>query len=331
MIVEKGKRVRFLENEEILLPKPKKAKLRPNSASSHPLGILASGNFFLHPKSHNIRPSSLGNLHFLSDTLLISILSTLGPSSLLTLSCTSKALLAFTYHESLWKDLFVDKANGVMGRWDGSWRRTYLCTFGTWPGQHIQTIISISGLYSDVLFQPYLCAQSNLNRFFDPKHIKSRLNLLRHSHSSLDNQLFASLYARPSRPIIITGAMNDWKSFKNDLWTLESLIERFGDIPFRAEAFDMPIRVYKSYVDNCKNEDSPLYIFDCRFVEKTRGEMGEEFAPLKLFGDDLFRLLGPDRPNYRWLVSSSILSLIWPDDWGGYIDSWTYPHWLHIP
>lgn len=83
---------------------------------------------------------------------------------------------------------------------------------------------------------------------------------------------------------------------------MESLEQRFGEVVFRAEALDCPFRVYRSYSEDCDEEDSPLYLFDSRFVEKTNGAMREEYEPPNIFGRDLFDLLGPERPDYRWLV-----------------------------
>ncbi|KAG8905053.1 hypothetical protein FRC01_008496 [Tulasnella sp. 417] len=84
---------------------------------------------------------------------------------------------------------------------------------------------------------------------------------------------------------------------------MDALETRFKDISFRAEAFDLPFHVYRQYSDDCDEEDSPLYLFDSRFVEKTGGVMGKEYTPFPFFGEDLFALLGEERPNYRWLIA----------------------------
>ncbi|KAG8898067.1 hypothetical protein FRC00_003400 [Tulasnella sp. 408] len=97
--------------------------------------------------------------------------------------------------------------------------------------------------------------------------------------------------------------MNDWSSLQQSLWTMDALETRFKDISFRAEAFDLPFHVYRQYSDDCDEEDSPLYLFDSRFVEKTGGDMGKEYTPFPFFGEDLFALLGKERPNYRWLIA----------------------------
>ncbi|KAG8904439.1 hypothetical protein FRB99_001774 [Tulasnella sp. 403] len=83
---------------------------------------------------------------------------------------------------------------------------------------------------------------------------------------------------------------------------MDTLEQRFGNVEFRAEAFDVPFHVYRQYAKQCDDEDSPLYLFDSRFVEKTGGAMGREYLPFTFFGRDLFELLGPERPDYRWLI-----------------------------
>lgn len=55
------------------------------------------------------------------------------------------------------------------------------------------------------------------------------------------------------------------------------------------------------------NEDeSPLYLFDKGFAEKTNIEVGHGkdavYWPPECFGPDLFELLGAERPAHRWLI-----------------------------
>ena len=53
-------------------------------------------------------------------------------------------------------------------------------------------------------------------------------------------------------------------------------------------------------------DESPLYLFDRSFVEKmglraTRGLKADYWAP-DCFGEDLFSVLGEQRPDSRWLI-----------------------------
>lgn len=82
-----------------------------------------------------------------------------------------------------------------------------------------------------------------------------------------------------------------------------SLLERYGDTSFRAEAVDWPLRTYMQYMSDNADE-SPLYLFDRAFVEKmglSVGKAGDYWAP-DCFGEDLFDVLAERRPDSRWLI-----------------------------
>jgi len=48
------------------------------------------------------------------------------------------------------------------------------------------------------------------------------------------------------------------------------------------------------------SDESPLYLFDKHFAEKT--SMGEEYTIPPLFAEDFFSVLGKDRPDRKWLI-----------------------------
>ncbi|KAG8889354.1 hypothetical protein FRB98_004638 [Tulasnella sp. 332] len=307
----KSSRVRF-ENEEFEPERPLK-KARTHSVAteqslwakscSHRLGILPSGNLLLanSEQRQNIRPGGLGLFNLLPDSVLLLLLSTFDATNLYTLAGVSRAFFAYATHEALWKDLYVSRAEGVLDSWDGSWRYTYLRRFGGLsekPTEGIRT----PGLFSDELFQPALCSKTSLRPYFFPHPTRSRSTILKHRRADLDTDTFKDLYARTSKPVLITGALDTWPAYSTDLWSMEMLERRFEGVTFRAEALDCPFRVYNQYVQDCDEEDSPLYLFDSRFVEKTGGIMGDEYTPPETFGRDFFELLGPERPDYRWLV-----------------------------
>lgn len=58
---------------------------------------------------------------------------------------------------------------------------------------------------------------------------------------------------------------------------------------------------------NNSSDESPLYLFDCRFAEKMGIHVGREYkdaaywAP-DCFGEDLFAVLEDQRPDSRWLI-----------------------------
>ncbi|KAK4698148.1 hypothetical protein P7C71_g39, partial [Lecanoromycetidae sp. Uapishka_2] len=81
------------------------------------------------------------------------------------------------------------------------------------------------------------------------------------------------------------------------------MLEQYSDLKFRAEAVDWPLKTYVEYMKNSQDE-SPLYLFDRSFVEKMNlkvGEKGQYWSP-ECFGEDLFAVLGEQRPDSRWLI-----------------------------
>lgn len=81
------------------------------------------------------------------------------------------------------------------------------------------------------------------------------------------------------------------------------MLGKYGDVSFRAEAVDWPLKTYVEYM-NDNQDESPLYLFDRSFVEKMDirvGRGGQYWAP-RCFGEDLFSVLREQRPDSRWLI-----------------------------
>ena len=75
---------------------------------SHPLKVKPAGNAY--GSVENIK-SAAGLFYRLPDELIVHILEYLGPTSLLQLGCTCKAMFAFSRLEEVWKTLFVEYAS----------------------------------------------------------------------------------------------------------------------------------------------------------------------------------------------------------------------------
>ncbi len=75
---------------------------------SHPLKVKPAGNAYVGVR--NIK-SAAGLFSVLPDEIIVNILEYLGPTSLLQLGSTCKALYAFSRLEELWKTLFVEYAS----------------------------------------------------------------------------------------------------------------------------------------------------------------------------------------------------------------------------
>jgi hypothetical protein len=90
-------------------------------------------------------------------------------------------------------------------------------------------------------------------------------------------------------------------------WSIRTLLHQYANVVFRAEAVDWLFRIYAEYMKDCHDE-SPLYLFDNAFVEKMKLKVGSEgetdaayWVP-NCFGEDLFAVLGDERPDCRWLI-----------------------------
>lgn len=108
-----------------------------------------------------------------------------------------------------------------------------------------------------------------------------------------------------SKPFILTSPVKQWPVYKK--WSTQALLDEYADVKFRAEAVDWPLRTYVEYMKNSQDE-SPLYLFDRAFAEKMALKVGKEpdtyadyWSPTS-FGQDVFSVLGGQRPDHRWLI-----------------------------
>ena len=174
--------------------------------------------------------------------------------------------------------------------WCGTWRFTYFHL----PESH-RSQISCQNLFSDVLHRPFLCANTSLIPY--TSNIPARnaiprlgdLSALEFSHAWTD------------RPFILTDPVRKWPVYRE--WSTEAMLGEYGDVSFRAEAVDWPLKTYVEYM-NDNQDESPLYLFDRAFVEKMDicvGRDGQYRAPT-CFGEDLFSVLADQRPDSRWLI-----------------------------
>lgn len=98
--------------------------------------------------------------------------------------------------------------------------------------------------------------------------------------------------------------MKQWPLYSD--WSISSLVQEHGEVGFRAEAVDWPLKTYVHYMQDNEDE-SPLYLFDRSFVEKMSlntdpSKTGVHYVPPDCFGTDLFSVLSSQRPDHRWLI-----------------------------
>ncbi|KZF25899.1 JmjC domain-containing protein [Xylona heveae TC161] len=271
-----------------LIDEPDESGEKPVTIPQHPLGIKPAGNAYV---ARYDMKTACGNFYSLADELIIQILENLDAKSLTRLGATCKALYAFSTFEELWKTLFIESPREQI-QWHGTWRATYFANslFAKYP-------VDCSYLFSDALHRPFFCAHTPLTPYVS--NIPARNQIAR-----LSNLTAAEFSAEwTDRPFILTEPVREWPVYHR--WSVDGLNEQYGDVEFRAEAVDWPMRSYIEYMKNSSDE-SPLYLFDRGFVEKMKLKVGkEEGADYWIpgcFGEDLFAVLGDQRPDSRWLI-----------------------------
>lgn len=154
--------------------------------------------------------------------------------------------------------------------------------------------IPLPNLFSDALYRPFHMSQVRLEPFVSNIPAANRIQRFADlSSDDFNSRLFSAT------PFILTAPVRRWPGYRE--WTWRSLAARYGSIRFRAESVDWRLSDYVAYMEH-QSDESPLYLFDHAFVEKTRGEMAAGFSPPECFGRDFFEVLGHDRPDHRWLV-----------------------------
>ncbi|CAG8591558.1 21785_t:CDS:2 [Cetraspora pellucida] len=270
----------------------KKSKL---NLIRHPLGIMPLGNYYIDSTEKgfrkNRRETSLGAFAHLTDEIILEIFGHLNVKELLTLGFTSQVLYCFSSFEELWKQLTIRMFNGDWW-WYGTWKLTYLKRSDSKYDVYsfIKPAVNVTHFYSDVLFQPFLYSLTEVDRFLGTETINRR--------SNLSMEEFNSNYAAKNRPVIITDVVTQWPAFQK--WSMKYLVEKYGNIQFRAEAIDIKLKNYAQYSANTLDE-SPLYLFDKKFGEKCDGILEDFFVP-EYFSQDFFNILGHDRPDFRWII-----------------------------
>ncbi|KAL8734768.1 MAG: hypothetical protein Q9181_003053 [Wetmoreana brouardii] len=152
-------------------------------------------------------------------------------------------------------------------------------------------------LWKTLFIRPFLCAHTSLLPYatnIPPENAISRLG-------DLSPEDFAKDWA--DKPFILTEPVRQWPVYHE--WSTSGLLAKYGAILFRAEAVDWPLSNYVDYMSDNEDE-SPLYLFDRSFVEKMGlnlgNEHGSQYWPPSCFGEDLFDVLGDQRPDRRWLI-----------------------------
>ncbi|KAK8089577.1 hypothetical protein PG997_004538 [Apiospora hydei] len=260
----------------------------------HPLGVKPLGNqyFATGPSAR----ASLGFLGCLPDEMILQVLELLDTQSLKSVGATCRFLYAFCHLDDLWKPIFLesyeDKPSSNLPNWKGTWRSTLLQL----PAKALATI-DCSNVFSDVLHRPFACSQIVLQNYVSAIPAGNQITRLR----DLTQKEYLEKWSE--KPFILTDFIQKWPVYNH--WSIDTLNKMYPDVEFRAEAVDWPFSTYNTYMQN-SNDESPLYLFDRRFAEKMQLQVGQgeksAYWPPECFGEDLFHLLGQERPAYRWLI-----------------------------
>lgn len=262
------------------------------SAPSHSHGVQPLGNLYFNPSSHNSRNTGLGNLQTLTDELVLDILGYLSGTHLGILSTVSKSFYVFSDHEPLWRNLVLENYCGGF-LYNGSWKSTFVSAY---KPSFVGSCVGSSGLkvrdfYSDYLFQSWLCA----NLVMKPEWLE-RDNIQRRRGMSVDE--FILHFEEPNKPVLLEGCMDNWVALEK--WDRDYLVEVCGDVRFSVGPVEMRLQDFFRYSDQAR-EERPLYLFDPKFAEKVP-RLGSDYEVPAYFTEDLFKVLGSERPDYRWVI-----------------------------
>ncbi|KAL5741992.1 hypothetical protein ACOSP7_028724 [Xanthoceras sorbifolium] len=264
-----------------------------SSSRSHCHGVQPLGNLFFNPGSVNSRNTGLGSLQVLSDELVLDVLGFLDATHLGVLATVSKSFYVFSNHEPLWRNLVLDNLNGEF-LFNGSWKSTYIATcYLSFDVESVGVFgrLRISDFYSDYLFQSWLCANLEMK----PEWLE-RDNIIRKRGISVEE--FVLNFEEPNKPVLLEGCLDSWVALKK--WNRDYLVKVDGNVRFSVGPVEMRLEDYFRYSDLVK-EERPLYLFDPKFVQKVP-ILGSEYEVPVYFREDLFSVLGNERPDYRWVI-----------------------------
>lgn len=262
------------------------------SIPPHPLGVKPLGNQYT--ATSNAR-YAIGLFQILPDEVLTIVLESLHPELLALLGSTCKFLYAFCRSEEFWKSLFIESPASKSGsfEWRGSWRATFLNI-----DDSNLTKIQCDNVFSDVLYRPFLCTHTPLTPYTTNIPHKNQISRM----ENLTPEEFTSTWS--DKPFILTKPVHEWPAYHS--WDTEALLQQHRDTKFRAEAVDWSLNTYIQYM-NHSNDESPLYLFDRDFISKmnlhiTKDTSSPPYQIPSCFGEDLFKVFGPNRPDDKWLI-----------------------------
>ncbi|XP_063931479.1 uncharacterized protein LOC135143527 [Zophobas morio] len=115
--------------------------------------------------------------------------------------------------------------------------------------------------------------------------------------SNITKEQFLEHYESKGLPVVLTDVVTTWSAYRT--WTKEYLMTLCGNRLFTAGSVSLSLADFFKISETIG--DNSLYIFDKRFGEKVT-ELVADYVVPDYFSEDLFSVLGKNRPDYRWLV-----------------------------
>jgi hypothetical protein len=273
----------------------------------HPLGVQPEGNLLLGEGPPCCREAGLGAFACLRDELLLDLLGRLPPHQLAALSTASRALYAFCAAEELWRAATLERWGGDV-RFRGGWRPTFARRLRGRSAREdeeplpLPARVDCSGVYSDLLWAPHLCATAPLAaRWLGAPDTVPRAD-------SLSLQDFVARFEEPNIPVVLTGWHPGWSGTEECVEWASRAEACAGDARVFAGGYGFSLRDYLAYAQRVRADDAPLYLFDREVLAAAPDLAAAPFARgsapfLSGGGRDHFSLLPAEqRPDHTWLI-----------------------------
>jgi len=208
----------------------------------------------------------------------------------------------------LWRALVLQTFGGRF-LWAGSWKATFAASSLQGLGksadakQQRHLPMAVPNFYSDVLFQAHHVATLPIS----PSWLGGQ-DIPQEDAASMSVEHFKCKYEQPNHPVLISGLADQWPAFGK--WGVSALAATHPNADVTCGHFDVQFSTYAAYCASINGEpgaqpawdDQPLYLFDKHFAGRLHGTTGDFSVP-PYFTEDLFSVLGTERPHYRWLIA----------------------------
>lgn len=252
------------------------------------------------------RQSGLGDFAVLSDDLIVRLVDTISTSTnaceattlLCHFSAASRFTFAFASDDDVWRRLafqLFSPSQLSNAPFTHSWRATLLRLLsGT---RRISSVASPPAhVFSDVLFHKQRCRITPIDEAW-----LCHDDIPRVCGSSLQLEEFRQRFESLRRPVVLTNIVTAWPAFRD--WDPDVLAAAVPEVTFNAGGFPFTLLDYFHYCNAVHAaDDQALYIFDAEFARKAP-QLDAAYTVPRFFPEDLFDVLGGQRPDFRWFIA----------------------------